>query len=146
MSNLTPEEEDAINDEFNPAYWRGEESGVHGACMRIRECLDGKDSGAGVLGSRELEKVRRDVLELVRAHAELLDMARELAKSSSKAHEAMDAQGVPVCGLHVEDRMKCLIKRHEEALKEKDTQLEICNQTMIRLAHEAKRILREPKP
>ncbi len=133
-------------DQDNPAYWRGEESGVAGACMRIRSCLDGTDSGAGVIGSPELERVRRDVLELIRAYAELLDMSRELAKGSSRAHEALDVQGVPVCGLHVDDRMKCLIERHEAALKDKDAELSRCNETMVRLAHDVKRLLREKYP
>lgn len=50
----------------HPAFWRGVDDGVRGAVMRIREVLDGKDSGSGVLGNKELEQLRRDVLTLKR--------------------------------------------------------------------------------
>jgi hypothetical protein len=43
----------------HPAYWRGQESGVDGACMRIEEVLDGKYSGAGVLAHPRLENLVR---------------------------------------------------------------------------------------
>jgi hypothetical protein len=43
----------------HPAYWRGQESGVDGACMRIEEVLDGKYSGAGVIAHPRLEKLVR---------------------------------------------------------------------------------------
>ncbi len=72
------------------------------------------------------------------AYDTLLNASQHLAKQSTGAHEAMDTIGVPVCGLQVQDRMKCLIKMHNEALTEKDKEIEACRQTMVRLAHEAK--------
>ena len=49
-----------------PGWWRGQDDGVRGAVERIQKVLDGKDSGAGVLGDKKLERARERVLELVR--------------------------------------------------------------------------------
>lgn len=48
----------------HPAYWRGESRGVEGACMRIADVLDGKDSGDGALGHPSLEGLRRRLLSV----------------------------------------------------------------------------------
>ena len=49
----------------HPAFWRGEEYGVRGTVMRIRQILDGSDDGKGVIGNEELETLRRDILKLM---------------------------------------------------------------------------------
>lgn len=49
----------------HPAYRRGEDAGVKITSLLIQEVLDGKDTGAGVFGSRVLEKARRGVLKLM---------------------------------------------------------------------------------
>jgi len=52
----------------HPAFWRGQDDGVRGAVMRIRQVLDGKDDGSGVIGDEGLEKLRRDILTLLRKY------------------------------------------------------------------------------
>lgn len=49
-------------DGAHPAYLRGTDAGVAGAVSRIEAALDGKDDGAGVLGSDRLEALRRRIL------------------------------------------------------------------------------------
>ncbi len=51
-------------DAAHPAWWRGNDAGVAGAVMRIREVLDGTYDGRGVLGGADLEQLRRDVAAL----------------------------------------------------------------------------------
>lgn len=46
----------------HPAFWRGQLSGVHGACKSIESILDGKDDGSGVANDERLEKLRRRLL------------------------------------------------------------------------------------
>lgn len=53
-------------DAAHPAWWRGNDMGVASATRRIQKTLDGKDDGSGVIACPELEKARRDVLELRR--------------------------------------------------------------------------------
>ncbi len=84
------------------------------------------------------DKKEASLVKASQDYQALLTASQHLAKQSTGAHEAMDAIGVPVCGLSVEDRMKCLTKMHRESLAEKDKELEACRQTMVRLAHEAK--------
>jgi hypothetical protein len=48
----------------SPAYLRGESDGVRGACARITDALEGRDSGRGVFGDADLETLRRRVLSL----------------------------------------------------------------------------------
>ena len=50
----------------HPSYWRGEKHGVWGAVNRIREVLDGGDDGSGIIGDTYLEKLRRDLLMLMK--------------------------------------------------------------------------------
>lgn len=46
----------------HPAFWRGQLSGVHGACKSIENTLDGEDDGSGVVNDERLEKLRRRLL------------------------------------------------------------------------------------
>lgn len=52
-------------DYAHPAWWRGSDYGCFAAASRIQDVLDGTDTGAGVIASKELEKVRREVLKLM---------------------------------------------------------------------------------
>jgi hypothetical protein len=49
----------------HPAFWRGQDDGVRGAVAVIRKVLDGNETGAGVISDEGLEKLKRDVMELV---------------------------------------------------------------------------------
>jgi hypothetical protein len=51
----------------HPAFWRGQDDGVSVVVKRIRKVLDGKDKGGGVIGDVGFEKLRRDILELIRS-------------------------------------------------------------------------------
>jgi hypothetical protein len=57
-------------DNAHPAWWRGHIDGARGTTARLAEVLDGKDTGAGVLGTPEIEKLRRRLLNLVAERAE----------------------------------------------------------------------------
>lgn len=57
-------------DNAHPAWWRGHVDGARGMTARLAEVLDGKDTGAGVLGTPEIEEVRRRMLKLVTEKAE----------------------------------------------------------------------------
>ena len=48
----------------HPAFWRGQDDGVRGVVMRVRQILDGTDKGEGWLGDPELEAMRRELLAL----------------------------------------------------------------------------------
>lgn len=48
----------------HPSYWRGNEAATFGVAKMLRETLDGKDNGGGVISYAPLEQVRRDVLRL----------------------------------------------------------------------------------
>lgn len=50
----------------HPAWWRGHEAGTDDAVVRIRKVLDGTDHGEGYLGSRALERLRRELLDMKR--------------------------------------------------------------------------------
>lgn len=49
-------------DGAHPAFWRGQEDGVWGACMRIRQALEGGDGMR--LGNPELRAVCKEVAKL----------------------------------------------------------------------------------
>lgn len=49
----------------HPAWVRGQEYGVLGAVMRVKEALKG-EGGIGVLGSNELQEVCDKIRELVK--------------------------------------------------------------------------------
>lgn len=75
---LIPDDpEDDGTDYAHPAYWRGSEAGVRGATMRMRQAAEGHDDGSGVIGSPELEKVRRMILDLRKKAGGILDITDE---------------------------------------------------------------------
>lgn len=49
----------------HPAWWRGNDAGADAVVRRLEKVLDGKDEGAGVLGGRKLEAIRRRLLGLL---------------------------------------------------------------------------------
>ena len=53
-------------DYAHPAWWRGNDAGCNATVRRMLDALEGRDDGAGVLGSSEMERARRMILELVR--------------------------------------------------------------------------------
>lgn len=68
-------------------------------------------------------------------------VATKLLQQSTKAHETLDALGVPVCGLGIGDRMGCV----EKQMSAKDRELDTCREVLNRLAHESKARLRDMK-
>lgn len=48
----------------HPAFWRGQDDGINGACRVLEKVLDGKDDGGGAIGSKRLEDLRRRLLKL----------------------------------------------------------------------------------
>jgi len=79
---------DADNTPYaHPAFWRGQDSGIAGAAMRIRRVLDGDDHGAGVLGSAELEDVRRRVIALRDVMTAAIVLKDELARFGVELEE-----------------------------------------------------------
>jgi hypothetical protein len=49
----------------HPAWWRGSDYSYFKICETINRILDGKDKGEGAFGGKELEDVRRKILELM---------------------------------------------------------------------------------
>lgn len=79
-------------DDAHPAWWRGSTAGVAGACERIEAVLDGKDSGAGVLGNERLERLRRRLLAAPTPSADRQAIRMLVAASfvdEAKANEAL---------------------------------------------------------
>lgn len=68
-------------DGAHPAWWRGNDAGVDGACMRIEEALDGR-SLKGFVGYARLERLRRRVAALRGGAAELSFAALRAANAS----------------------------------------------------------------
>lgn len=46
------------------AYYRGEIAGVRGVIQRVRDIMEGRDTGSGVLGDADLESLRRYLLKV----------------------------------------------------------------------------------
>lgn len=53
-----------------PAWWRGHDHGANAVIRRLRDAVDGKDDGAGVMAGG-LERLRRDILKLRESEARL---------------------------------------------------------------------------
>src|ERR1043166_9002424 len=49
-------------DAAHPAFWRGHDHGCWGTIERIKQVVDGKDDGRGVMGTIALEDIRRRLL------------------------------------------------------------------------------------
>jgi hypothetical protein len=66
-------------DGAHPAWWRGNDAGVAGACRVLAAVLDGSDGGSGVVGFEPLEMLRgrlreqREELERLRARVAELE-------------------------------------------------------------------------
>ena len=54
----------------HPAYYRGQDSGVNGACRKIQEVLEGKPI-QGTLSHSELDNIRHIIQELMSRSARL---------------------------------------------------------------------------
>jgi uncharacterized protein (DUF433 family) len=65
-------------DGAHPAWWRGNDAGVAGACRVLAAVLDGSDGGSGVVGSEPLEMLRRRLIgqreELERLRARVAEL------------------------------------------------------------------------
>lgn len=75
-----------------PAWWRGHDHGANAVIRRLRDAVDGKDDGAGVM-SGELERLRRDILKLRECEArwklaEAVCEAEELCEREFKSFGA----------------------------------------------------------
>lgn len=46
-----------------PAFYRGQDSGIDGACREIERAMNRDDDGAGIVGSDRLEALRRRILD-----------------------------------------------------------------------------------
>lgn len=53
----------------HPAYWRGSDEATEAVTRRLQQVLDGEDDGAGCIGYEPLERLRRQLLEMVRRTA-----------------------------------------------------------------------------
>jgi hypothetical protein len=51
-------------DGAHPAWWRGDDHGAVMAAIRLEKAVDGKDLGDDVIGSPDIERVRRKILAL----------------------------------------------------------------------------------
>jgi len=49
----------------HPAFYRGQEYGGAQVMRIIKRALDGRNDGNGILGSAELQELRRRILELI---------------------------------------------------------------------------------